>query len=116
MLALDEKAAVEPFRRVLAEPGLDYAVKSKLENTVRRLLWGGNLTLSKIVEFKIHDVTKAYVEEMVKLGFKDLTPAKAVELKIHDIDKEYVIYCREILKGKKELTPERVLSMKINEI
>ncbi len=38
MLALDEKAAVEPFRRVIAEPGLDYAVKSKLENTVRRLL------------------------------------------------------------------------------
>ncbi len=38
MLALNEKGAVEPFRKVIADPRVDYAVKSKLENTVRRLL------------------------------------------------------------------------------
>jgi hypothetical protein len=38
MLALNEKRAIEPFRKVIAGPGLDYAVKSKLENAVRLLL------------------------------------------------------------------------------
>lgn len=38
MLAMNEKRAVEPFRKVIADPGLDYAVKSKLENAVRLLL------------------------------------------------------------------------------
>jgi hypothetical protein len=38
MLALNEKRAVEPFRRVIADPRLDYAVKSRLENAVRLLL------------------------------------------------------------------------------
>jgi hypothetical protein len=38
MLALNEKRAVEPFRKVIADPRLDYAVKSKLESTVRQLL------------------------------------------------------------------------------
>lgn len=108
-------------------------------------LWGTNLTLSKILEFKIHDITKDYVEEMVKIGFKDLTPSKLLELKIHDvtpqyvkdirsagfpdlspekvlefkihdIDKDYIEYCRGLLKGKKELTPERVIRMKIDGI
>jgi HEAT repeat protein len=38
MLALHEKRAVEPFRKVMADPQLDYWVKSKLEDTVRQLL------------------------------------------------------------------------------
>jgi hypothetical protein len=38
MLALHEKRAVEAFRRVIADPQLDYWVKSKLEDTVRQLL------------------------------------------------------------------------------
>jgi len=38
MLALNEKRAVEPFRKVIADPRLDYAVKSKLESAVRLLL------------------------------------------------------------------------------
>lgn len=103
------------------------------------------LTLSKLVEFKIHGVTKEYIDEMVKIGFKDLSPDKIVELKIHGltpayireirsacfpdlsldkilefkihgIDKDYIQYCRDLLKGKKELTPDRVISMKINGI
>ena len=108
-------------------------------------LWGTNLTLSKILEFKIHDITKDYIDEMVKAGFKDLTPDKLLELKIHGltakyikdirsagfpdlpseqilafkihgIDKDYIEYCRGLLKGKKELTPERVIQMKIHGI
>jgi len=104
-----------------------------------------NLTLSKVVEFKIHGITKEYVDEMVKIGFKDLTPSRIVELKIHGlapvyvkdirsagfpdlslrqvlefkihgIDKDYIQYCRELLKGKKELTPELVVKMKITGI
>jgi HEAT repeat protein len=38
MLALSEKRAVEPIRRIIASPMVDYSVKSKLEATVRQLL------------------------------------------------------------------------------
>ena len=38
MLALNEKRAVEPIRRIIASPMVDHSVKSKLETTVRELL------------------------------------------------------------------------------
>ena len=38
MLALNEKRAVEPIRKIIASPLVDYSVKSKLEATVRQLL------------------------------------------------------------------------------
>jgi hypothetical protein len=38
MLALNEKRAIEPMRKIIADPLVDYAVKSKLETTVRQLL------------------------------------------------------------------------------
>jgi hypothetical protein len=38
MLALNEKRAVEPIRKIIASPLVDYSVKSKLESTVRQLL------------------------------------------------------------------------------
>jgi HEAT repeat protein len=38
MLALNEKRAVEPIRRLIASPRVDYAVKSRLEAAVRQLL------------------------------------------------------------------------------
>ena len=38
MLALNEKRAVEPIRRVIASPMVDDSVRSKLETTVRELL------------------------------------------------------------------------------
>ena len=49
-------------------------------------------------------------------GFPDLSLGKILEFKIHGIDKDYIQYCRELLKGKKELTPELVVKMKINGI
>lgn len=108
-------------------------------------MWGTNLSLSKIVEFRIHGVTKEYVAEMAKAGFKNLTPDKimelkihgltakyikdvrsagfpdlslkqALEFKIHGIDKAYIDYCRELFKGKREVTPELVIRMKISGI
>jgi len=38
MLALNEKGAVEPFRKVIADPRVDYAVRTRLESAVRQLL------------------------------------------------------------------------------
>jgi hypothetical protein len=38
MVALNEKRAVEPIRKIIASPLVDYSVKSKLEATVRQLL------------------------------------------------------------------------------
>ena len=38
MLALSEKRAVEPIRRIISRPTVDYSVKSKLEATVSQLL------------------------------------------------------------------------------
>jgi len=38
MLALNEKRAVEPIRRIIASPMVDDSVRSKLETTVRELL------------------------------------------------------------------------------
>jgi hypothetical protein len=39
-----------------------------------------------------------------------------LEFKIHGIDKAYIEYCRDLLKGKKELTPDLVVKMQINGI
>ncbi len=49
-------------------------------------------------------------------GFPDLPLEKILEFQIHDIDKDYILYCRELLKGKKELTLDLVVKMKINGI
>ncbi len=38
MLALNEKRAVEPIRRIIASPIVDDSVRSKLETTLRQLL------------------------------------------------------------------------------
>lgn len=38
MLGLNEKRAVEPFRKIIADPLVDYSVKSRLETIVRQLL------------------------------------------------------------------------------
>jgi hypothetical protein len=38
MLALNEKRAVEPIRRIIASPVVDDSVKSRLETAVRQLL------------------------------------------------------------------------------
>jgi len=38
MLDLNEKRAVEPIRKIIASPLVDYSVKSKLEAAVRQLL------------------------------------------------------------------------------
>ena len=61
-------------------------------------------------------MTPAYVKDIRSAGFPDLSLDKILEFKIHGIDKDYIQYCRELLKGKKELTPDRVISMKINGI
>jgi hypothetical protein len=76
----------------------------------------GEISLDRALEFKIHGITKEYVDQMVKAGFKDLTSDDLLALKIHGIDKEYIDYCRELLKGKRELTPKRVIGMKISGI
>jgi HEAT repeat protein len=38
MLALNEKRAVEPIRRIIASPMVDLSIRSKLETAVRELL------------------------------------------------------------------------------
>lgn len=38
MLILNEKKAIDPLRQIIADPSMDYAVKSKLDATVRQLL------------------------------------------------------------------------------
>jgi len=49
-------------------------------------------------------------------GLKYDSLKESLEFRIHGIDKDYIDYCRELLKGKKELTPELVVKMKINGI
>jgi DNA-directed RNA polymerase specialized sigma24 family protein len=49
-------------------------------------------------------------------GLKYEEIAEIQEFKIIGIDKDYIEYCRELLKGKKELTPELVVKMKIDGI
>lgn len=38
MVTMNEKRAIDPIRQIIAKPAVDYAVKSKLEATVRQLL------------------------------------------------------------------------------
>jgi len=49
-------------------------------------------------------------------GLKYEEIAEIQEFKIHGIDKDYIRYCRDPLKGKKELTPDLVVKMKITGI
>ena len=125
---------------------VDLAIHRVSQEYIKEMqaFWGTNLSLSKIIEFKIHGITKKYIDEMVKTGFEDLSPNKIVELKIHGltaayiqgvrsfglgeisldkalefkihgIDKEYVEYCKKLLKGK-DLTPDKVINLKIHGI
>jgi hypothetical protein len=74
------------------------------------------LTPDKLVELKIHGLTSTYIKDIRSAGFPDLSLEKILEFKIHGIDKDYIQYCRELLNGKKELTPEQVIKMKIDGI
>ena len=75
-----------------------------------------DLTQDKLVEIKIHGLTPAYIKDIRSAGFPDLSLEKILEFKIHGIDKDYIQYCRDLLKGKKELTPDLVVKMKIDGI
>lgn len=45
------------------------------------------------------------------IKYRDRYPAEEGSL-----DKDYIQYCRDLLKGKKELTPDLVVKMKIDGI
>jgi len=67
------------------------------------------------VFFKIQETVRLdSIKEVRSAGFPDISLEKIQEFKIHGIDKDYIQYCRDLLKGKKELTPDLVIKMKID--
>ena len=59
--------------------------------------------------------SREFIKEIRSTGFEDISLSKLVEFRIHGIDKEYIEYVKDLLKGR-EITPQKVVSMKIQGI
>jgi hypothetical protein len=60
-------------------------------------------------------VTPRYIQGVRAAGFPDITLSQLVEFRIHGIDKEYIDYVKGLLQGK-EVTARKIVSMKIHGI
>jgi len=75
---------------------------------------GYEISLDKLVEFRIHGVTPTYVQDMASAGYADLTPSGIVEFRIHDVTPEYVREMAAI--GYDELSQSKIVQFKIHGI
>lgn len=73
---------------------------------------GLDISLNKLIEFKIHGVSPSYVEELHRIGFKDLSAGKIVEGKIHGVSPERIKEFQNLNVGG--LTWNKVLEAKIH--
>ena len=69
--------------------------------------------LRDLIEFKIHDITKAYVQSLRDAGYTKLSVEKIKEFKIHDVTAQYV---RDMTakNGGKTPDPDRLIETKIH--
>ncbi|MDQ4141248.1 MAG: hypothetical protein M3142_12090 [Bacteroidota bacterium] len=71
-------------------------------------------TLAEVVEAKIHGIDREYVQEIEKMGFKDLSMKKMMEAKIHDVDADFVAELKKL--GLTDLPLDKIIQAKIHEI
>jgi hypothetical protein len=66
---------------------------------------------------RIHGVSPEFIREVRSTGFKDISLSKLVEFRIHGVDKEYIEFAKDLLEKRgREATPSRIVSMKIHGI
>jgi hypothetical protein len=70
---------------------------------------------SELVQMRIHGVSPKFIREIREAGFEDIPISTLVEFRIHGVDADYIEYVRRLLDGR-ELTPRKVVSMKIHGI
>ncbi|QNF34013.1 M56 family metallopeptidase [Adhaeribacter swui] len=71
-------------------------------------------TLGEVIEAKIHGIDQKYVQEIEKMGFKDLSMKKMMEAKIHGVNAAYVADLKKT--GITNLPMNKVIEAKIHNI
>ena len=73
-----------------------------------------DVSSSRLVELAIFGVTPEYIKKMQALGWKDLTLSKLVEFKIHGVTKEFIDEMARA--GIKDLSPAKAVELRIFDI
>lgn len=77
-----------------------------------RQLGYDDLSLEKLVEFRIHGVSPEFIRAMADAGFPDLPAQRLVEFAIHGVSAEFVRAMGEA--GYKNLTADKLVELKIH--
>ena len=59
-----------------------------------------DVSLNQIVQFKVMDISKGYIEELRKAGYPDLSLNQVVQCKVMGIDQNLIKKATEINDGK----------------
>lgn len=71
-----------------------------------------DLSLEKLVEFRIHGVSPDFIRGMADVGLRDLPANRLVEFRIHGVKPELVRALAEA--GHENLSPDKLVSLKIH--
>ena len=72
----------------------------------------GDISFSRLTEFRIHGVTPDFVMAMAETGFEDLSPSRLVEFRIHGVSPEFVQEMAD--SGFEGLTASRLVEFRIH--
>ncbi len=70
------------------------------------------LAPSRLVEFRIHGVTPEFIDEMAEIGLDDLSESRLVEFRIHGVTPEFVDEMEQI--GFDDLSESRLVEFRIH--
>lgn len=70
-----------------------------------------NISLDKMVEMRIHKATPEFAKEMAQLGYSNLSADQLVAFRIHGVSPEFIREVREL--GFKDLDPEQLVEFRI---
>lgn len=71
-----------------------------------------HLTQDELTAFKIHGVTPQYIREMRELGFKDLSPQKLQEFRIFGVGRDQIEDLKSV--GYSDVTAQNLIDFKIH--
>ena len=77
-----------------------------------RQLGYDDLSLEKLVEFRIHGVSPEFIRGLAEVGLRDLPANRLVEFRIHGVSAELVRALSEA--GHENLSPDKLVSLKIH--
>jgi hypothetical protein len=88
-------------------PNADYA--RQIGATPRR---NKELTPEKLLAFAIHDVSREFIAQLEKLGYKDLDLDKLLAMRIHGVTPEFITEMREL--GLASLSSDDLIAFRIH--